>query len=197
MLNELAGISTVVIAVATVAYVVVTVFLWRVTKNSADAAKTAADAAALSAQAAKKSADIDAALHRPYLGVSELRRHNDWNADSWAIRCSVKNYGTLPASKVKIDIAIGQQPSGTSYGAGPICDNAEVFPQAELGGFLNIGVDKRTHGRLSQGDPMVAEVTINYFGPKEARYTHIARFSYDMRTQNFRVDDSETSGSRS
>lgn len=197
MLNEFAGISTVVIAIATVAYVVVTIFLWRVTKRSADAAKIAADAAKLSAEAAKKSADIDAAIHRPYLGVSELTRHNDWNADLWTIGCRVKNYGTLPATGARIDVVVGRRAGESDYGGGPICDHAEMLPQAEVTTFLNVGLDKRTHGLLSQGEPMIAQVTINYFGPGVTRYTLTARFPYDMRTQNFKVEGSETKRSDS
>lgn len=52
MLQQLTGLSTLVIAVATVVYVIFTVFLWRQTKRSADAAKCSADAARASAEAA-------------------------------------------------------------------------------------------------------------------------------------------------
>jgi hypothetical protein len=44
-LQQLAGLSTVIIAVATVVYVVFTLLLWRETKRSAYAAKAAAEAA--------------------------------------------------------------------------------------------------------------------------------------------------------
>jgi hypothetical protein len=51
-LQQLAGLSTLIIAVATVVYVVFTILLWRATKRSADAAKCSADAAKASSEAA-------------------------------------------------------------------------------------------------------------------------------------------------
>lgn len=185
MNNALMAIFTGIIAVATVAYVIVTCRLLKATKKSADAAK-------LTAEAAKRSADTDAAVHRPYLGVSELKRHNEWNAVMWAIRCCIRNYGTLPASKVKVDIAVGQNPGDTFYGGGSICNDAEILPQAELTGFLNIRVEKSTHALLSNGQAMIARITVRYRAPDGGPRVHTAMFSYDMATQNFKVDGSET-----
>jgi hypothetical protein len=185
MLQGLAVFFTGVIAVATAVYVIVTARLLKATKRSAEAAKA-------SAEAAKTSADIGAALHRPYLGVSDLRRHNDHNADIWAIRCCVKNYGTLPASQVRVDIDIDRQGQG-QYGAGKLCTAYEIFPQAELSGFLEIRVDAQTRGELFSGAlPMVAHVKITYVAVGSARCTHNAEFAYDRTTQNFRPERSAT-----
>lgn len=193
MSNALMVVFTGVIAVATVVYAVVTFFLWRATKRSADAAKESADSAKLSAEAGKKSADIDAALHRPYLGVYELRRHNDYNVDMWAIRWCVKNYGTLPAAETRIDVSVERDGRG-DFGRGPVCNDWEILPQAELEGFLQIRVDRDARDQISSGEPMVAHVKITYRAPGGTGYTHIADFAYDRTTRNFRPDRSKTTG---
>jgi hypothetical protein len=191
MASALMVVFTAIIAIATVVYAVVTFRLWKATKQAADAAKQSADAAKLSAEAAKKSADISAALHRPYLGVSDLRRHNDCDADVWAIQWRVKNFGTLPASAVRLDVSI--QRDGGAYGEGPGCVGCKILPQAEIEGFLTIAVDRDTRARLSSGDwPMTARVEIVYLAPGGARYTHDATFAYDRTTQNFKPERSET-----
>jgi len=184
---EVQAMCAVVIAIATVVYASITCCLWRATKRSSDAAKKSADAA-------KKSADMSAAVHRPYLGVSVLERHNDYNQDMWAIRYCVKNYGTLPAYDVGAWIVIDRQGQG-SYGEGPMCKGCEILPQAELEGFLQIRVDADTRARLWSGDwPMIARVEIVYLAPGGARYTHDATFAYDRTTQNFKPQRSETKG---
>jgi len=189
--NSFMIVFTGIIAFATIGYVLVNIALWRTTRAAADAAKASADAAKVSADAAKKSADIDAAVHRPYLGVSALQRHNAFNQDMWAVRCCVKNYGTLPAAEVKTLVVIHRQPG--SYGEGLFCRGCEILPQAELECFLEIRVDADTRARLSRADwPMIANVEIKYLAPGGARYTHNAKFAFDRTTLDFRPETSET-----
>jgi hypothetical protein len=195
--STLTGISTGVIAVATVVnaaatvvYVVLTRRLWKETKKSTEAAKASADAAKLSAEAAKESADIEAALHRPYLGVSVLR-HNDYNQERWAIRCCVKNYGTIPASGVRASVAF----EGRLTGAGGLLfDRSEIFPLAEVERFIEIPVDRGEQDLLHSGEPMAAQVEVTYDAPGGTQYTHKAAFPYDRTAQNFRLGRSETTG---
>ena len=180
--STLTVVFTGVIAAATVVYVILTKRLWEETKKSAEAAK-------LSAEAAKKSADIDAALHRPYLGVSVLTRHNDYNQEMWAIRCCVKNYGTIPASGVRASVTFNGRLTGSG---GPLCDGSEILPQAEVERFIEIRVDRKERDLLHAGEPMAAHVEVTYDAPVGTRYTHKAAFPYDKTTQNFRRDRSET-----
>jgi hypothetical protein len=187
--STLTVVFTGVIAAATVVYVVLTKRLWEETKKSAEAAKVSADAAKLSAEAAKKSADIDAALHRPYLGVSVLTRHNDYNQEMWAIRCCVKNYGTIPASGVRASVTFNGRLTGSG---GPLCDGSEILPQAEVERFIEIRADRKERDLLHAGEPMAAHVEVTYDAPVGTRYTHKAAFPYDKTTQNFRRDRSET-----
>lgn len=97
MLNELAGISTIVIAVATVAYVVVTMFLWRITKKSADAARSSAETAAAMVTQMRETAEkqlrayvcVDSAILKfPQPDVPEAQVH-------------FKNCGQTPAYNVR------------------------------------------------------------------------------------------------
>lgn len=112
MANLLMMVFTGIIAVATVAYVVVTKRLLRETMRSASGAKDSADAAKISAEVAKRAADLDAARHRPYLAVSVFQRSNDFNADQWVTQWVVKNYGTLPASAVTVEVAVDRDERG-------------------------------------------------------------------------------------
>ena len=192
MATVLMVVFTGIIALATVWYVVVTTRLWKETRRSADAAKSSAEAAKLSAEAAKASADTDAALHRPYLGVSVLQRHTQYGAGMWAIRCRVKNYGTLPACAVSVHVDVDRRGQG-QYGSGPLCNAWEMLPQAELEDFLQFRVDADAFTRLSNGEwPMIAHVEVKYNAPTGTRYTHIAEFAFDRTTQNFRPESSET-----
>lgn len=192
MANWLMVAFTAIIAVATVWYVVVTTRLWKETQRSTDAATASADAAKVSADAAKKSADIDAGLHRPYLGVSALHRQNDFNADTWAIWCCVKNYGTLPASGVRVTVILDREGRG-SYGEGPLCKSIEILPQADFKGSLPISVNADTRSRLTSGDwAMIAHIRITYSATDGTLYAHNAEFVYDRTIQNFRVDESKT-----
>jgi hypothetical protein len=199
MANTLVVWLTGVIALAIVAYVVVTALLWRATKQSADAAKASADAAKLSADAAsvsadaaKKSADISSALHRPYLGVCLFRRHNDFSSEPWAVHCSVRNYGTLAARDVRVEVAVDRDGRG-DFGRGLVCTGWEIAPGAEVSGFLLVSIDRTTRELLPKGEaPMAGHVRVDYSAPDGRSFTHSADFPYNRTTQNFRPERSET-----
>lgn len=192
MSNAFMALFTGVIATATLVEAVVTVLLWRATRRSADAAKASADAAKISADAAKKSADIDAALHQPYLGVSLFKRDNDYNLELWAIRCGVKNYGTLPARDVRVEVVVDRDGQG-DFGRGSVCIGWELLPNAELEGFVRVRVDRDAHDQLWRGETsMAGHVRASYVGPEGKGFVLRAKFAYDRTTQNFKADASET-----
>jgi hypothetical protein len=213
MQNALMLVFNATIAVATVAYVILTRRLWRATKQSADAAKASADAAKLSADAAnvtadaaklsadaasvtadaaRRSADLGAALHRPHLGVSLFQRHNAYDAEQWAIRCCVRNYGTLAGREVRVEVAIDRDGRG-DFGRGMVCAGWEIPPGAEVGGFLVIRMDRTTRELLPKGEAgMAGHVEVNYAAPDGRSFTHSADFTYDRTTQDFRPERSET-----
>jgi len=61
--------------------------------TNAEATKKSADAATEGAVAAKKSADITAALHRPFMGLLSVTA--GWSGRVLHAQFALKNYGTL------------------------------------------------------------------------------------------------------
>ncbi len=192
MTSTLSAILTGVIAFANVAYVVISVLLWRATKRSADAAKNSADAARHIAEGAKKAAELNAALHRPYLGVPLLTLHNRYDAEKWAIRWEVKNFGTLPARNVTIHVQLNR--NGKPFGNPVVRGPCEILPQSSVESFLaDVPVDRETRDKLQRDDwSLAAEVRVEYAVPSGPSYLHAAVFVYDRKEQNFRPERSET-----
>src|SRR5260221_14688171 len=62
----------------------------RVAQSQAEATKKSADAATEAALAAKKSAEIAAALHRPFVGLSRVLLQSGWGTRSWDIAFELK-----------------------------------------------------------------------------------------------------------
>ena len=95
------GAIAAVVAVATVVYVVFTLRLWEATEKTARAAGKSADAAAEAALAAKKSADLAAAIHRPFMGLVRVTLKTGWGTDLWvialAMACLVDSAPCLPS----------------------------------------------------------------------------------------------------
>lgn len=196
MSNAFMLLFTGLIAVATVAYVVVTCSLLRATKRSADAAKESADAAKLSAEAAKKSADIDAALHRPYLGVPEFKIHNAYDADIWAVRCEVRNFGTLPAAQVEYRVDIRR--NGAPLGNPVQRTDCEIFPASAMTDFAQLCIDRNTRENLHTGNwILTGQVEIKYCAPEGTAYNHTAVFVFDRERQDFRPQSSKTASAKS
>jgi len=84
-------------------------------------------AATNAALAAKKSADIQAALHRPLLGLEPPTVNADINAEVWTIGLTIKNHGSLAAlnSTMIFEFLINDNARFTSARTRPV----EIFPQ--------------------------------------------------------------------
>ena len=182
---------TAVIAAATVVYVVFTRRLWKATSMTAEAAKLSADAARESADLARKSFE---ALHRPYLGVAEVRRASDPHDSYWQILFEVRNYGTLPAADTKVSVEV-YWGSATELSQ-PAIQIGEVQPQA--------GLSRTVWGKLSDAALSAVErgelgvkVEVSYQGVGPSRYVHRAHFLYSRRLQGFEPRFSETKEVRS
>jgi hypothetical protein len=98
-------------------------------QSQLEAMKKSADAATEAALASKKSAEIAAALHRPFVGLSDVRLEAGWGTRLWTIAFVLKNYGTLPALRVRTTINFvtdnaprGQETRPTSV---------QIFPSSE------------------------------------------------------------------
>jgi len=199
--NTLVVWFTAVIAFATVAYAAVTYLLWKATRRSADAARASADAAMLSASAAfataetaRRSAELDFALHRPHLAVSVFQRYNDYNAKLWAVQCKVRNYGTLTAHEVRVEVAVDRDGRG-EFGRGVVCTAWELAPAAEIEGAIEIGIDQVTRDLLPKGEARIGgHVQITYAAPDGRSFSYRADFPYERSSQNFKPERAETTG---
>src|SRR5258708_5830736 len=81
----------------------------RIAQSQAEATKKSADAATEAALAAKQSAEIAAALHRPFMGLDHVKLSPDPNTQNrtvWSIEWGIKNFGTLPASQVEAGVEV-------------------------------------------------------------------------------------------
>ncbi len=114
---------TAVIAGATIIYVRLTAKLWTETKRSADAATVAA-------LAAKKSAEVAAALHRPFMGLTSVTHKSGWGTDLWEIVFVLKNYGTLPALNVGAMMEFFADTTRFAQMTEPT--SVQIFPSAEV-----------------------------------------------------------------
>jgi hypothetical protein len=76
-----------------------------VSHRQVEAATESAEAAIEAALASKKSAEISAALHRPFMGLLAVSlMAGGHGTDLWVIRFVLKNFGTLPALNVGVAI---------------------------------------------------------------------------------------------
>jgi hypothetical protein len=113
----------------------------QVAQSQAEATKESADATTEAALAAVKSAEISAALHRPFMGVSNVWLRAGWGTRVWDIAFGLKNYGTLPALSVGLtaevftDNNLRMQTTESP--------SVQIFPSAE---FVSIV-------RFDMGDP--------------------------------------------
>jgi hypothetical protein len=91
--------------------------------------KKSADAATEAALASKKSAEIAASLHRPFVGLSDVKLQAGWGTRIWTIAFVLKNYGTLPALNVRtmINFVTDNAPRGQDTKP----TSVQIFPSAE------------------------------------------------------------------
>jgi hypothetical protein len=159
-------ILTAVIAAATVAYVVCTIALWCTTKK-------AACAAMISAEAAKKSADIVAEMHRPFVGLSNVALQSGWGDRVWFIAFTLRNYGSLPALKVKADIQFSTDAQPRLTVTEP--NSAEIFPLADLVSVCRFDMGDPDKVPVHNGSKALdIDVRITYEGPSGRLIRHVA-----------------------
>jgi hypothetical protein len=175
-------ILTAVIATATVAYVVCTIALWRSTNK-------AAQAAMVSAVAAKKSADIVAELHRPFIGLSNVALSSGWGNRVWFIAFTLRNYGSLPAVKVKADMEFSTDGQARLAVTNP--SSAEIFPLADHVAVCQFDMGDPDKAAVHNGSkPLDVKVGISYEWPSGRRIRHVAKVQ--SRAGQFSVTESET-----
>lgn len=177
-------ILTAVIATATVAYVVCTIALWKSTKR-------AAEAAMVSAKAAKKSADIVAELHRPFVGLLHVALSRGWGDRVWLIALTLRNFGSLPALKVKADMEFSTDGQPRMTVTNP--SSAEIFPLADHVSVCQFDMGDPDKEPVHNGSKSLdIRVTITYEGLSGPTARHVA--SVHGRAGQFSITESRTIG---
>lgn len=174
--STLTIIFTGIIAVATTAYFIATIFLWRSANETA--------------QAAKQSTDLLVSLHRPYIGVTRFAP-TDINANPWWITWEIKNFGTLPAPDVVVDVTLFV--NDTPLRSLPPSPPLEVFSSASVSDSFEIHIDANRRNSLVRGDTRLsARIQVHYPAPGHGRYRHTVMAVYYNDRQNFRLENSHT-----
>jgi hypothetical protein len=161
-------------------------------QSQAEATKKSADAATEAALAATKSAEISAALHRPFMGVSNVALRGGWGTRVWDIAFGLKNYGALPAlgvgltAEVFTDNNLRMQTTESP--------SVQIFPSAEFVSIVRFDMgDPDQVGVHKESIKLRIEVRIPYHS-QEGRnfwyFEHTATISF-VRGQ-FQVDKSGT-----
>lgn len=176
------AVFTLVIAAETAAYVWITHRLWKTTKAAADAAKFSADAA-------KLSADIAATLNRPYMSLLHLILRNDPNSEQWAVACTLKNFGALPARRVKLHVQVLLSGQSTFNHNEPAA--VEFFPSQEATVWLSVPMPpKNRQIAFTTSGVLSASVQIEYATGENRWYRFSARAPFVPATANFAVEES-------
>jgi hypothetical protein len=124
-------------------------------------ARQQTDAATEAALAAKKSADISAALHRPFVGLSGVTLKSGFGTRFWDIAFHIKNYGTLPAVGVSFsarvftdDIERLQYTDAASF---------EIFPSSEFEAVIRLDLGEPDMQAIHDGSKKIrSNVQIRY-----------------------------------
>ncbi len=160
-----------------------------IAKSQAEATKKSADAAIEAALAAKKSAEIAAALHRPFVGLSGVTLKHGWDSRLWDIAFALKNYGTLPAFNVGAMFDFFTDNDRRAQNSEPT--SVQIFPSQEFESIV----------RFDMGDPdkvavhaetkkLKITVRIPYQGEDGRHFEYIAEVSYAHH--RFAIDKAET-----
>lgn len=167
-----------------------------VSQKQVEAAMRFADAANEAAQGAKKSAEIAAALHRPFMGVTSVALRPDPNSQNstvWSIAWSIRNFGSLPAGNVDAKVEMLLEDKGLLLSEeGP--RRAEVFPQSEPLTTVTVlkweGQDRNSV--MGGVNVFVVRVLIDYLGSDGRQYKHSADARFNRGYGTFSVVESHT-----
>jgi hypothetical protein len=161
-----------------------------VSQRQVEAAKTSADAAIEAALASKKSAEISAALHRPFMGLSLVRlQAGGHGADLWVIVFVLKNFGTLPA--LDVGAAIEFFAGNTSFAKINEPTSVQIFPSAETQIIAQQMIAKRVEIQTG-AEKLRINVRIPYIAEDGRHFEHTAEVSYNHQLNAFDIDKSET-----
>jgi hypothetical protein len=160
-----------------------------VSQKQVEAAIKSADAATEAALAAKRSAEISAALHRPFVGLSNVTLKSGWGSRLWDIAFSLKNSGTLPAVNVGLsadfytDSELRQQTKESP--------SVQLFPSSEFVSIVRFDMGEPDRQELhAERKKLRIDVRIQYQGELGPNFEYTAALSYTQG--RFDIGKSET-----
>jgi len=155
-----------------------------------EAATKSAEAATEATLASKKSAEILAALHRPFMGLLTVSiKAGGHGADLWVMSFVLKNFGTLPARNV--GTAIEFFAGNTSFAKLEEPTSVEVFPSTEPTIVTEQMIAKRVEIQTG-AEKLRMDVRIPYEAEDGRCFEYIARVFYNHQRNAFAIEYSET-----
>jgi hypothetical protein len=158
-----------------------------IARNQAEATKKSADAAIEAALAAKKSADITAALHRPFMGLLSVT--TGWSGRVFHTQFTLKNYGTLPAQDVglAVDFFTDNIPRGKKTES----ESVQIFPTDQFTCTVPFDVGDQDLVPIQNGTMKLRmDVRIPYQSDEGREFEYLAHISYSKG--QLQIDKSET-----
>jgi len=161
----------------------------QVAQIQAEATKKSADAATEASLAVKKSAEIAAALHRPFMGVSNVALRAGWGSREWDIGFDLKNYGTLPALNVGLTAEVFTDNNLREHTIES--PSVQIFPSAEFVSIVRFDMgNPDTVGVHKESIKLRIEVRMPYQSEDGRHFEHAATVSFVHG--RFQVDKSAT-----
>ncbi len=159
-------------------------------QKQVEAAIKSADAATEAAFAARKSAEIAAALHRPFMGLSAVRILSGGHGfDLWAIAFVLKNFGTLPALEVGVEIEFFA--GNESFAQKKEPSSVQVFPSEQPQKIIHQRIEKRVEIQTG-AEELRIDVRIPYGAEDGRHFEYAAQISYNHTSNAFDIDKSAT-----
>jgi hypothetical protein len=155
-----------------------------------DITRRQVDAAIAAAVASKKSADILAGLHRPFMGLLLVRLDAGGHGhDVWVITFVQKNFGTLPALDVGINIEFFAGDTSFAKISEPAA--TQFFPLFETRVTTRQTISKRIE--IQNGtEKLLIKVYIPYRSEDDRFYEYVSQISFDREQNAFNIDSSDT-----
>lgn len=158
-------------------------------QSQVEASRKSAEAATEAALAAKKSADIAAALHQPFMGLSGVMLKGGWGSRYWDIAFTLKNYGTLPALHVSAMFNFLTDNERRAQKTEP--ESVEIFPSQEFESVVRFDLGVQDQQAVhAETKKLKVEVRIFYQGDGGRHFGHAAQVSYAH--SRFVIDNAET-----
>jgi hypothetical protein len=125
----------------------------KLNRDQLSATAKSADAATEAALASKKSADISAALHRPFVGLSGVSLKSGWGSRFWDIAFGIKNYGTLPAVGVGFSVRVFTDDIERLQ----FTDSAsfQIFPSSEFEAIVRFDMGEQDYQAIHAGTKQI------------------------------------------